>query len=156
MIGRELTAPEFIAAMNHELRTPLNAILGFSDLLAEADGLDDRQRRYAAHIRSSGHRLRCLIEDILALARLARDGSAQPAESGDPSPQSRDDGAIGSPSRRISTTAPRCATRLERSSTSSIARSCSARSAVSPEATVAFRDRPSRTWSVSWSAAPGS
>ncbi len=79
MIGRDLAAPEFIAAMNHELRTPLNAILGFSDLLAEADGLDERQRRYAAHIRASGRRLLCLIEEILTLARLARDGSAQPA-----------------------------------------------------------------------------
>jgi signal transduction histidine kinase len=78
MISRELAAPEFIAAMNHELRTPLNAILGFSDLLAEADGLDERQRRYAAHIQSSGRRLLCLIEDILALARLARDGAPPP------------------------------------------------------------------------------
>jgi signal transduction histidine kinase len=78
MIGREPCSPEFIAAMNHELRTPLNAILGFSDLLAEADGLDDRHRRYAAHIQSSGRRLLCLIEDILALARSARDGAAHP------------------------------------------------------------------------------
>jgi signal transduction histidine kinase len=92
MTNLETTASEFLATMNHELRTPLNAILGFSDLLAEADGLDERQRRYAAHIRSSGRRLLCLIEDILTLARLVRDGSASPAGAAELTPRLRRDG----------------------------------------------------------------
>jgi signal transduction histidine kinase len=59
--------------INHELRTPLNAILGFSELLAEAPALDERHRRYATHIRTSGHRLLCLVDQVLRMAREAAD-----------------------------------------------------------------------------------
>ncbi|MBX7105825.1 MAG: histidine kinase, partial [Gemmataceae bacterium] len=61
---------EFLATMSHELRTPLHSILGFSDLLQQAEGLDDKQKRWAKNIRSSGAHLLDLINDILELARL--------------------------------------------------------------------------------------
>ena len=70
---KESRPSEIVAAINHELRTPLNAILGFSDLLADAEGLDLRQRRYVENIRTSGHRLLCLVEDIVGMARRARE-----------------------------------------------------------------------------------
>jgi anti-sigma regulatory factor (Ser/Thr protein kinase) len=58
--------------MSHELRTPLNAILGFSDLLPDQryGPLNERQRRYVAHIHTSGQHLLRLINDILDLSKI--------------------------------------------------------------------------------------
>lgn len=61
---------EFLATMSHELRTPLNSILGFSDVLAEAENLEDKQHRYVSNIQSSGKQLMALINDILDLAKI--------------------------------------------------------------------------------------
>jgi len=58
--------------MSHELRTPLNAVLGFSDLLDDEryGPLNDRQKRYVAHIHTGGKHLLKLISDILDLSRI--------------------------------------------------------------------------------------
>ena len=61
---------EFLANMSHELRTPLNSIIGFSEILEDADTLNDRQQRYASNIRRSGRMLLDLINNILDLAKL--------------------------------------------------------------------------------------
>jgi signal transduction histidine kinase len=61
---------EFLATMSHELRTPLNSILGFSDVLAGSQNLDDRQQRYLRNIQTSGKDLLTLINDILDLAKI--------------------------------------------------------------------------------------
>lgn len=61
---------EFLATMSHELRTPLNSILGFSDVLAGASNLDDRQQRYVENIRKSGRNLMVQINDLLDLAKI--------------------------------------------------------------------------------------
>ncbi|MFM9058806.1 MAG: sensor histidine kinase [Planctomycetaceae bacterium] len=61
---------DFLATMSHELRTPLNSILGFSDVLASIQALDDRQRRYVENIRTSGRMLLEMINDILDLAKI--------------------------------------------------------------------------------------
>lgn len=61
---------EFLATMSHELRTPLNSILGFSDILAGAVNLDDRQKRYVENIRKSGRNLMVQINDLLDLAKI--------------------------------------------------------------------------------------
>ncbi|MEP3480413.1 MAG: HAMP domain-containing sensor histidine kinase [Fuerstiella sp.] len=61
---------EFLATMSHELRTPLNSILGFSDMLAKAVNLDDRQKRYVENIRKSGRNLMVQINDLLDLAKI--------------------------------------------------------------------------------------
>jgi signal transduction histidine kinase len=61
---------DFLATVSHELRTPLNSIIGFSDLLGTADGLQDKQRRYADNIQRSGKQLLDMINDILDLAKI--------------------------------------------------------------------------------------
>ena len=61
---------DFLATMSHELRTPLNSIIGFSEVLASNEQLNDRQKRYAANIQSSGKMLLGLINDILDLAKI--------------------------------------------------------------------------------------
>jgi len=61
---------EFLATMSHELRTPLNSILGFSDILANAQNLNERQKRFVENIQSSGQDLMSRINDILDLAKI--------------------------------------------------------------------------------------
>ncbi|MEE2658882.1 MAG: ATP-binding protein [Candidatus Latescibacterota bacterium] len=59
----------FVANMSHDIRTPLNAILGFSEIVE--DMIDDAQAKdYLGRIRSAGHILLALIDDILDLSRL--------------------------------------------------------------------------------------
>jgi signal transduction histidine kinase len=61
---------DFLATMSHELRTPLNSILGFSDVLAGADNITEKQRKFLNNIQTSGQNLLMLINDILDLAKL--------------------------------------------------------------------------------------
>ncbi len=60
---------EFMAVMGHEIRTPLNAILGMAELLAEAD-LPEEDRHGVKVIRSSGHSLLEIINEILDFAKI--------------------------------------------------------------------------------------
>ena len=63
---------EFLANMSHELRTPLNSILGFSQFLLEqsTEALSAKQRRFLAHIHTSGEHLLQLINDILDFSKV--------------------------------------------------------------------------------------
>ena len=61
---------DFLANMSHELRTPLNSIIGFSDVLAGIDALNDKQKRYVDNIGTSGRVLLEMINDILDLAKM--------------------------------------------------------------------------------------
>ncbi|WP_203156414.1 ATP-binding protein [Methylobacterium aquaticum] len=56
---------DFLSAMSHEIRTPLNAVIGFTGLLAQADGLEPDLRRYAGLARASAGGLLTLVNDIL-------------------------------------------------------------------------------------------
>ena len=59
----------FLATMSHEMRTPISGILGMADLLREA-GLDPENASYLEAIRSSGHALIALIDEILDLSKI--------------------------------------------------------------------------------------
>ena len=61
---------DFLTNMSHELRTPLNSIIGFSEVLQGIDVLNDKQKRYAKNIETSGRALLELINDILDLAKI--------------------------------------------------------------------------------------
>ncbi|MEZ5931314.1 MAG: ATP-binding protein [Alphaproteobacteria bacterium] len=63
------TKNRFLGTMSHELRTPLNAIFGMSDLLASSR-LSAGQQDMVATVRSAGHTLLELIDDLLDIARI--------------------------------------------------------------------------------------
>ncbi len=65
-----LLKSDFLATMSHELRTPLNSILGFSEVLAGIESMDERQKRYVQNIQKSGKTLLEMINDILDLAKI--------------------------------------------------------------------------------------
>jgi len=63
----------FLRMVSHELRTPLNAIIGFSEIIAcELYGPlgAPQYKEYAEHVRSSGHKLLRLVNQVLEMARL--------------------------------------------------------------------------------------
>ncbi len=62
----------FVAAVTHELRTPITTLRLSSDLLGR-EGLDDEQRRdHLARLQEQTTRLSCIVESVLAYARLDR------------------------------------------------------------------------------------
>ncbi|MGD8913620.1 MAG: PAS domain-containing protein, partial [Candidatus Thiodiazotropha sp.] len=60
----------FLANMSHELRTPLNAILGFSHMLQQDTGLNEKQHETLDIINNSGEHLLNLINDVLEIAKI--------------------------------------------------------------------------------------
>lgn len=75
----------FLASLSHELRTPLNAIIGFSEVIRDQilgpEGKLKHQE-YAAHIHDSGTHLLSLINDILDLSKLEKEGEIPLNEEG--------------------------------------------------------------------------
>lgn len=63
---------EFVASMSHELRAPLNAVIGYSELLLEeaADERDDHPVADLEKIRSAGHHLLKLVNEVLDLSKI--------------------------------------------------------------------------------------
>jgi signal transduction histidine kinase len=63
---------QFLANMSHELRTPMNAVLGYTDLILD-DIFGDVPapiRETLERVKSNGHHLLALINDVLDLSRM--------------------------------------------------------------------------------------
>jgi len=61
----------FLANVSHEIRTPLNGIVGFSNILAEENGLSKKEKQeFASLINKSSEGLLKIINDILDISRL--------------------------------------------------------------------------------------
>lgn len=60
----------FLANMSHEIRTPMNSIIGFSNLLASQDIMEEQKRNFVNYIKTSGEVLLNLIDDIIDIAKI--------------------------------------------------------------------------------------
>ena len=60
---------QFLSVMSHELRTPLNGVIGLSDVLLKMN-LKPEQLEYVKLIKTSGHSLLILIDDILDFSNI--------------------------------------------------------------------------------------
>ena len=62
----------FLSNMSHELRTPLHGILSYADFGVEKSGSIDieKVKKYFSRIRSSGERLKILLDDLLDISKL--------------------------------------------------------------------------------------
>lgn len=63
----------FLANMSHDIRTPINAILGFADIIDRHLDDEARVRDSVMKIKSSGHVLLNLINDVLDLSKIEND-----------------------------------------------------------------------------------
>jgi hypothetical protein len=73
-MNRELEAFSF--SVSHDLRAPLVNLIGFAELLLAKyeNTLDEQGEKYLQRIRESGFRMSHLIDDLIRLARLSRQG----------------------------------------------------------------------------------
>jgi signal transduction histidine kinase len=68
---------EFLAAVSHDLRTPLTTMVGCTKTLQRRNLPEEHRMELAAMVDRQGERLRTMIEDLLAAARL--EAEAPPA-----------------------------------------------------------------------------
>jgi phosphoserine phosphatase RsbU/P len=65
---------KLMGVASHDLKNPLSAVKQASALLARSPHLDEKERRFVAHIRSSAERMTSLIVQLLDLTRVRLGG----------------------------------------------------------------------------------
>lgn len=71
---------DFVSAVTHELRTPLTTFRMYTEMLDEGMVPKDKTAEYLRTLRTEAERLGQLVENVFALARLERGGSAARTE----------------------------------------------------------------------------
>lgn len=71
---------ELVSIVSHELRTPLASVLGFTSLLLKRDFEPDTRRHYLGIVDAQARRLAALLEDLLDVQRIEREGIALASE----------------------------------------------------------------------------
>jgi signal transduction histidine kinase len=65
---------DFVSAVSHELKTPLTSIRMYGEMLKEGWADEAKRQQYYAYIHDESERLTRLIENILQLASITRNG----------------------------------------------------------------------------------
>ena len=73
LLRLERVRQDFVANASHELRTPLTAIHSYAETLAELEGGEEQQHFCAVILKNTAY-LRRLIDELLTLTRLEREG----------------------------------------------------------------------------------
>lgn len=66
---------DFVGNVSHELRTPLTVIKGFLELATENPNLNEEDRLHWEMMLEQAERMSALVDDLLTLSRLERDGA---------------------------------------------------------------------------------
>lgn len=64
----------FVAMVSHEFKNPLGSIKGFVELIQSEHPIQEKTKRYLSIVRSEAERLNRLVEDLLDLSKLEREG----------------------------------------------------------------------------------
>jgi signal transduction histidine kinase len=65
---------DFVSAVSHELKTPLTSIRMYGEMLREGWVMEDKKVEYYDYIHDESERLTRLINNVLQLARMTRNG----------------------------------------------------------------------------------
>jgi signal transduction histidine kinase len=65
---------DFVSAVSHELKTPLTSIRMYGEMLREGWALEEKRHEYYDYIHDESERLTRLINNVLQLARMTRNG----------------------------------------------------------------------------------
>ena len=80
MMEREAFRRDFLSNVTHEIKTPVTGIRGAVELLQEQGLSDDERARLFQILQGQTERLNALVEDVLALSRLERDGAVNQSD----------------------------------------------------------------------------
>jgi signal transduction histidine kinase len=73
-IGLARQQQDFVSAVSHELKTPLTSIRMYGEMLKEGWADENKRQQYYAYIHDESERLTRLIDNVLRLASISRNG----------------------------------------------------------------------------------